>query len=85
MLRDNTPNLANCIYGAELVHICVTPAFLCHIPDLPLFENIANRFGVKTCHLPLMDVKAIPELWGVGVVKIALFKSGTQYKSKFIF
>ena len=27
-----------------------------------------------------MDVTTIPELWGVGVVKIALFKSGTQLK-----
>ena len=27
-----------------------------------------------------MDVKSIPELWGVGVVKIPLSKHGTQLK-----
>jgi len=37
-----------------------------HIYDHPLFENIANRCGVKTCHWPLMDVKTIPELLGGG-------------------
>ena len=48
------------------MHICVTPAFLCHMPNLPLFENIANRLGVKTCHSPLMDVNGLEQLGGGG-------------------
>ena len=48
------------------MHICGTPAFLCHMPDHPMFENIANRCGVKTCHRALMDVKSLEQSGGGG-------------------
>ena len=46
--------------------ICVTPAFLCHMFTLTLFENIANRSGVKISHCPPMDVKSLEQFGGGG-------------------
>ena len=48
------------------MHICVTHAFLCHMFDLPLFENIANRCGVKMSHRSLMDVNGLEQFGGGG-------------------
>ena len=45
----------------KLRAFCVIPIFMCHMPDHPMFENIANSCGVKTCHRPLMDVNGLKQ------------------------
>jgi hypothetical protein len=54
------------------------------MPNLPLFENIANRCGVKTCHWPFMDVNGLEQFggWGKKQKKYVWHNAGTLMYDK---